>query len=673
MPANVVGSPFTGQSGGNGKVSSRRNVKSNEQLRRKYQERYPTKEDYSPENRASDSLHSQHLTTLLELARESEGEMVGKRHQKWNEIDKMMTGFIDLTEQEEEDKLNYPSAPVSIVLPESFAVSETFLTYYMRVFGDRPFHRYRGTDPFDIVGAILMEKTIDFQNERARNLLALHTSWRNDTVYGFGPVTLRWVRKIEPRVVFDDIGYVDESGNVVITGTERKLEEKVVFEGNEYIAIDPYKALPDPNIPVWDVPSMSYFGWKDTTSYVDLLGDEFEEDSIFFNVEYMKDRHGLSSIYGADNTSREPDNQTKRHEDINEMSKPIDRIWMYVKLIPVDWSLGDGERPEVWLFCIAGEETIISAGKVDLTYDSGIPVASSAPLTSGYEELPISTIELNHGIQTIENYMANTMTADIRKRLLNQHIIDPKTVRYDDMLNAQLGGIIRTREKMWGHGVKDAIMPIPYTNGTDSHLDYISGFRSLSNQYTGAVDSIRGVQRTSGERVTAREFGSTAMNALSRLQKSAQLISMQKHFPLAVMSALNTQLLMSEEVYVETSGRWEPILRREYGGEERVRVTPFDLNVDYDVEISDGSFIGAENPEDWTALMRENANDPEFAQRFDKTRINLHIMRVLGHKNAFDFLRRGQDFVNPSVQPDEQVQNQAQAGNLVEVGEFANA
>jgi hypothetical protein len=48
-------------------------------------------------------------------------------------------------------------------------------------------------------------------------------------------------------------------------------------------------------------------------------------------------------------------------------------------------------------------------------------------------------------------------------------------------------------------------------------------------------------------------------------------------------------------------------------------------------------------------------------------------MRVLGHKNAFDFLRRGQDFVNPSVQPDEQVQNQAQAGNLVEVGEFANA
>lgn len=673
MVVHVQGSPFRSKSG-NGRVSTRRNEKSNEQLRKKYQKSYPTTEDYSPGNQASDSLHSEHLSMLKQLARDSEGEMTSKRHQKWNEIDQVMTGFINLTDQEEQDKLNYPSAPTSIVLPESFAIAETFLTYYMRVFGDRPFHRFQGMDPFDILGGILMEKSIDYQMERTRNLLAMHTSWRNDTVYGFGPVTMRWQRKVSKRVVFEDLGFVDQNGEVVITGSDRTLEEKVTFEGNEYIAIDPYRALPDPNIPIWDVPSMSYFGWKDTTSYVDLLGDEFDEDSIFFNVEYLRDKESLSTIYGSDNSSRMPENQTNRHEEMSDMSKPVDRIWMYVRLIPKEWSLGEGEKPVIWLFCIAGEETIISSGEVELTFDDGIPVACSAPLTSGYEELPVSTIELNHGLQTIGSYLANTMTADIRKRLLNTHLMDPKTVRYDDMLNAQLGGIVRTREKMWGHGVKDALMSIPYTNGSDRHLDYISGFRTLGNQYTGAADSVRGVQRTSGERVTAKEFGATASNALSRLQKSAQLISLQKHYPLAYLSALNTQMFMTEPVYVETAGRWEPILRAEHGiTDPRHRVTPFDLNIDFDVEISDGSFIGAENPDDWFQLLQVNQGNPEFMERFDVTRINLHIMRILGHKNAFEFLRKGQNFANVDVQPDEQVRDQVQRGNMVETGEFANA
>ena len=52
--------------------------------------------------------------------------------------------------------------------------------------------------------------------------------------------------KVSKRVVFNDLGFVDANGEVVITGSERDLEEKVTFEGNEYIAID-WNVLPHSN------------------------------------------------------------------------------------------------------------------------------------------------------------------------------------------------------------------------------------------------------------------------------------------------------------------------------------------------------------------------------------------------------------------------------------------
>ena len=55
---------------------------------------------------------------------------------------------------------------------------------------------------------------------------------------------------------------------------------------------------------------------------------------------------------------------------------------------------------------------------------------------------------------------------------------------------------------------------------------------------------------------------------------------------------------------------------------------------------------------------------PLFMQSFDMIRLFKSIARRAGERNIDEFERQGQD-VQLTVMPDEQVQQQAQAGNIV--------
>jgi len=128
--------------------------------------------------------------------------------------------------------------------------------------------------------------------------------------------------------------------------------------------------------------------------------------------------------------------------------------------------------------------------------------------------------------------------------------------------------------------------------------------------------------------------------------------------------AAHTKQLMTEDQYIKISGRWQQTLLDEFGlGEAvknkgRMKVSPFDLLVNYDVKVRDGSIPGGNFSGVWTQMFETIAKNPELAQKFDLTRIFMHIARNNGAKNV-------QEFIKTKVMPDEVVQDQAQKGNLV--------
>ncbi len=275
--------------------------------------------------------------------------------------------------------------------------------------------------------------------------------------------------------------------------------------------------------------------------------------------------------------------------------------------------------------------------------------------------MPISRLKLMSGMQKAINFYFNSHMLNVRKSLNNLFIADPKSVNMHDVLNPHGGKVIRTRKAAWGRGVKDSIEQLRIDDITANHMNDLSGVRGLNRELMGTVDSIQGVQRTGGERVTAEEFRSTRMGALSKLAKAARIISLQSMQDLGIMYAYHTQQFMSQQTYVDTAGRWQDQLTMEYGIDGRVPVTPFDLNIAFDIEVHDGSIQGGEFVEAWTRLYEIMLAHPETVQSLDATRIFMHVARLMGVRNPQDFLKKqqgggaGGQAPNLQVLPDQQV------------------
>ena len=82
--------------------------------------------------------------------------------------------------------------------------------------------------------------------------------------------------------------------------------------------------------------------------------------------------------------------------------------------------------------------------------------------------------------------------------------------------------------------------------------------------------------------------------------------------------------------------------------------------------IRDGSIPGGNFSQIWIDLFKTIGTDQELRQTFDIVRIFTYIAQQLGAKNAEDF-KRNVNNIQPATMPDEQVEQQVQAGNLVPV------
>ncbi len=124
------------------------------------------------------------------------------------------------------------------------------------------------------------------------------------------------------------------------------------------------------------------------------------------------------------------------------------------------------------------------------------------------------------------------------------------------------------------------------------------------------------------------------------------------------MFAHHTQQFMTKELSLTTTGRWHEVLHAEYGNVSHIKASPFDILVDYDVKIRDGSVPGSNFSNVWVKMFELLASQPELQQKFDIVKIFKHIARNSGAKNIDEFVRIKQ-------QPDQQVAQQVQEGNIV--------
>lgn len=605
-------------------------------------------------------LHTNIVNLIMERAQESY-RIVQERHDSWNQIARSLTAYTrpdDKSDWEEKQK----SSPV--IIPITFATLETILTYMTATFLDTPIFRFGGRSPEDTVGAALLEHVIATQNDFSNIGLNLHTQWRNAFAFGFGPSAVSWKKTIGKRSTYTQPGKIAEFFGAT---SERELEEYTIFEGNEMIDLDPFKYLPDPNVPVHDVQAGEFVGWFERTNRMALLSQERQEPDVYFNAKYLVDMNQLLS-----GLFKEGGRTKQRNSDLNQegdVTNPVDVVHMYIELVPSEHKLSKTDYPEKWKFAIASDSLVLEARPLNLSHNL-YPIVVAAPDFDGYSPTPASRLEILYGLQDSIDWLFSSHIANVRKAINDMIIADPSRVNLNDLANPRAGKIIRTRRAYWGRGVKDVAEQFKINDVTQGHMKDTAVIKELMNQISSASDMGQGSPMRSGERISATEVKGIQQGSMSRLAKSARIISMQSMLPMARMMATHTQDFMEDETYINITGELAEVIASELGREVppgvKFPIRPEDLAVAYDVKAHDGTMAGTQDVQAWTQLWQVFGSSPHIAQNFDIVRIFKHIARQMGVKNVNDFVRTAPP-TQTQMMPDEQVNNEVDKGNLVPV------
>lgn len=593
------------------------------------------------ELKPGDKLHDELVRKLLERANLSARHM-SVRYSSWNKIDQFLTAYKRADDEEQNVLSQDDRKPISIVFPYSYAILETLLSYMIAAFFREPIFRYEGYSPDDVMGAILLEQVVNLHCNKFKVMLNLHTQFRDSFSYGFGAVIPTW-----------------------------KTTSNGFYSGNALINIDPYLYLPDPNVPINRIQDGEFVSWISDNNYLDLLSEE-QNSKDLFNVQYLRELvNKRTTIKVGDCSNRTLKTGETKAEDSSLNS--VDELFMYVKIIPKDWGVGDSNKPEKWFFRLAADCVLISARPADFDHDK-FPVAVCAPDFDGYSSTPLSRLELLSGLQTTVDWLFNSHIANVRKAINDMIIYDPLLVSSADLRDPKPGKLVRIRRAGWGKGVGDSIKQLQVNDITRANIADSSWIVDWMQKIGATDDAAMGSLRSGGpERLTKAEFQGTASGAVSRLERIAKIIGLQSMQDIGEFFASHTQQLMTDDVFIKITGEWLPVLLAEFGGANgqisrgRLKIEPKDLDVFYDVLTRDGSIPGSNYSEVWMQMFNSIIQVPELAQQFDIVKIFKHIARNSGAKNVNEFVRRGGGLTT-STMPDEDIQHQVQAGNLVSIG-----
>ncbi|GAG00485.1 unnamed protein product, partial [marine sediment metagenome] len=254
---------------------------------------------------------------------------------------------------------------------------------------------------------------------------------------------------------------------------------------------------------------------------------------------------------------------------------------------------------------------------------------------------PVSRLEMLGGPQGLVDWLLNMHVKNVRKAINDMFVVDPYLVNVADMKSPDAGKLIRLRRPAWGKSLtKEAVTQLQVQDVTRQNIGDIGFISQLMHRVGGADDPMGGQLRTGGpERLTGREFQGTRQSGMLRYERVARVAGMMAMQDIGYMFASHNQQLLSQETYARAVGRWPQVLMDEYGvgPQDRIPVSPFDLLIDFDVLVKDGSIPGGSYNDAWTQLFQVIAAQPLLLMKFDIVRIFKHIARSLGAKNVEDF------------------------------------
>lgn len=557
----------------------------------------------------------------------------------------------------------------TIELPYSYASAMTMHTYYTSVFCARsPVLQLSARHGEPENKRLALEALLAYQMQVGMAMVPLFVWLLDPAKYGFGVVGHYWDKEMTRvrQTVQEPMTFM----GLQIPGkmkTVDKIEDVVGYEGNRTYNVRAQDFFPDPRVALVHFQKGEFCGRYLELSWSEIYSGARAQQGYqrYFNYDALKK---LRSKGDKDNQisspSRDSGGRSTTLPDTNGLEDgydvPVGFIKgheIYLKLIPRDWKLGEGDREEIWVFDVAANGCIFGAMPLGELHGK-FPFDILLDEVDGYTVFPQGTLDRVKPMADVLNWLINTHFYNVRATLNNSFVVDPSMVVMKDVENPEPGKILRLKPAAYGKDVRTALTQLQTMDVTRTHIGDVSLVQQMIERITGANDSMMGMQEAGG-RKTATEIRTSTSFGVNRLKTQCEWFSITGFAPYAQKLLQRTQQRYTAEKQYRIVGDLAAF------SPQFMNVSPADISGFYDYETVDGTL-----PVDrfaqanlWQMIMQQMVNYPQIMATYDMAKIFAWVANLAGIKNLAQF----------RLVPDQQLLAQAQAGNVVPISAAGSA
>ena len=506
-----------------------------------------------------------------------------------------------------------------IKTPYSRSISDTICTYNLAIFGGAPPFRIERTSmESDRRAARLLERRLHHNMRKVGYEQTLYQIFLDNNRYGMAPVANFYGK-----------------------------------DGNSPVNIDPWAYFPDPRVTAQNRHEADFVGYRTWASltalyrrghYQNLDRLENTRPNVSWNSnQFLKDTIRDQSIDQTLSGSYTSD--YKNHFGLGH-AHVLNTLYVFMDPNRLGISAPFG----LYRIVVADESVVIQFDPSPYPHQD-IPLIHGEGQYDAHKTFSSSLYDLMMPLQRYQDWLLRTRVENVQSIVQNRLVVDPNRVNIRDILDPNAARLVRT---LPGANPSDAILPLTVPDATRNYFSDLDTTGQLMQRLAAASDTAQGIQ--SETQRTATEIARLTSLGQQRLGMQARLLSSTTIRPLVRQMIANLQFFEVDGGMVTLP---EEVSAENPSGD--VRYNRSEIMGDFDYVVVDGTLPTSpeENSENITKAIRTLA-ETGLGQSWDMDKFVERLIESFGFEDVENWKKSPSEVV-----PDEQIQRELQAGNVL--------
>ena len=590
------------------------------------------------------------LVDYVKSAMQMSYDRISRRYPHWIEADRAHDVYVNPDATSFREKA---------VIADTRAIADTVLTYLMAALtGRNPMFQLEGLNRKSRKSSAIIERLLHQQMRRTAGEARIAQHLMDCIRYGFAPTKVQW-----------------------------NAESKT----NEIVNFDPRRCFPDPRVQWGDWEKMQYIIFSDYTSYDALL-----QTNLYPKLkEYPALRNRLTPPAGGWDGHRwhkeqgrglsiDPAERNRRESGYTHFtlgdSRVVDEVWVRF----AGYEIGIPSVDQLWMVLAVLDEGVVIRCSLS-PYGRQFPSVIGGLYQDSHKSYSQSLYDLLLPLHDIATWLLRSRIDNVQAALSNLIFVDPTQVAIQDLVDRNPHGLVRTMPGAKpGEGVYIAQIP----DVTRGHWNDIGALSELKQRISAASDAQQGMPTADGIR-TATEIQRLTQLGSQRLGVLSRIISSTSVRPMVRMMVSNIQDFFGEEgsIRIAENDNANKLTNMIDDGYLDFKISDIQGEIDYLVVDGTLPLEPTRNAETWMNML-QMLNQTGLAMEYDSGKIVEEAIRSMGVSDLDQFKiskEQKEQGMTPSqkmmlmekmrgasVQPQEQIENEIQKGNLIPMKEARN-